>query len=148
MQRHGGSSSASHHVHRGCGTHNHSLQEGFDKGCPVVATKNYPGRFAVYLTVPTGRFPRKYRIPTGDDFWGMFQDRGYHPTIVRMRIPFRDGTTRIINLVKVDGMLETNKVKQQLFDSECCTTACSTDAWTQEVIYEMKRNHLHNYNYE
>ena len=129
-------------------TLNHSLQEGFDKGCPVVATKNYPGRFAVYLTVPTGRFPGKYRIPTGDDFWGMHQDRGYHPTIVRMRIPFSDGTTRIINLVNVDGVEETEEVRQQLFDTSECTTECDTDTWTQQVIYEMKRNHVHNYKYE
>ena len=129
---------------------NYRLEEGFDDGCPVVATKNYPGRFAVYLTVPhtRGNSPRTYRIPTGEDFWGMHQDRGYHPTIVRMRIPFSDGTTRIINLVNVDGMEETEEVRQQLFDTSECTTECDTDTWTQQVIYEMNRNHVHNYKYE
>ena len=119
----------------------YSIQEHFEPGCSIVATKNFPGRFAVYLTVAsTDYFPGTYKLPTEYEFAGMHLQKHYHPTIVRIRLPFSDGTTRTIYHVNVDGMPETEGVRQQLFNTN--ERDCCTDNWTQRVIYEMDRNNI------
>jgi hypothetical protein len=129
---------------------NWSVQEGFEPGCPIVATKNFAGRFAVYLTVrhTEGKFPGEYRLPTRDDFFAMHGQEKYHPVLIRMRVPFSNGTTRTIYLVNFDGITETKGVKQTLFDTSEDTTENSTDQWTREVIFEMDRNNIRSYKFE
>ncbi|KAJ1466099.1 hypothetical protein T484DRAFT_1756923 [Baffinella frigidus] len=99
---------------------------------PIIATKNHPGKYGVYLTIAnpaTG----KDTLPTRDNFFQMVTS-SFFPTFGRVNIPCNDGDLITVYCVNVDGFEESETTTQYCFNG----VNDNVDADTRRTIAELK----------